>query len=664
MNSAYENTVKYLGRQVKKNYAKSIKQIGNKSFTLTKFIYVSEVMNNTMNYMITDKADGIRTFLILNEDGRSSYINGREMKHVDNNLMGIQPRGKIILDCELIETKNGDKIFYAFDIITFENENISSKSFKERHKYLENVKKQLAPQGSLKIKTYYPLSIKTYQNNIMKLHRDIKVKPYKTDGMIFTNITQNYNRTMNYKWKPIELLTIDFLAIKWKSGKYLLLNGINKRLFKQIGIKFDNYPIPYKDILQRIDKLSFNLEKDNLIEEYFPILFQPSFFRKDVYIYEPSKNESKKLKENKEDLDQKIIEMSFDIKKNKWIFHQIRTDRVDDFLKKTNYGNNFPTAEDIYQSVNNPLLLADLIKSHSELTKDFYFEKSDKSYLAVRKANSFVKKLLIDRYKNSNKLIDLASGKGQDLGNYYINGIKNLLMLEYDINGIDDIIRRKYSLAKEIKVDDEPINISHENQQNQHGTNLSLLQMDLNKSWKDNIKRINEIEIFKKNSVPIIFCNLALHYMIYSKKNAENIINLINYYIGSEGEFIFTAMDGEKVFNLLKENGGKWEVKKNNKTKFMIKCDKKYLNEKFLPPFNVKIKVLLPCDSNEKEETLINIFAIDKIFKVQDILRIETENYSKFLEKFQEEKPYFYNKLSEDDKTFIGLYSYYVYKKK
>ena len=64
--------------------------------------------------------------------------------------------------------------------------------------------------------------------------------------------------------------------------------------------------------------------------------------------------------------------------------------------------------------------------------------------------------------------------------------------------------------------------------------------MDLTDDYEKNILAINKIEIFRAHSIPMISCHFALHYLADSKKNAENIINLINHYLMPNGDFIFT----------------------------------------------------------------------------------------------------------------------------
>ena len=196
-----------------------------------------------------------------------------------------------------------------------------------------------------------------------------------------------------------------------------------------------------------------------------------------------------------------------------------------------------------------------------------------------------------------------------------------------------------------------------------YSTNLKIYNTDLHLPWKNIFNILNNNYNLENQSMNVIFCNFALHYLINNKDNAENIVNLINYYLKKGGEFIFTALDGKKVFNLLKKNNNKWEIKENNKKKYYIKLIDPKISKFEGNPFKHKIEILLPCSSELYEEVLINIEELDKLFKKYNIIRIEEKNHDKFINEFQIQKPHFAKNLNKDDILFISLYKYYIYKK-
>jgi len=56
-----------------------------------------------------------------------------------------------------------------------------------------------------------------------------------------------------------------------------------------------------------------------------------------------------------------------------------------------------------------------------------------------------------------------------------------------------------------------------------------------------------------EKDVDFLIMNFAIHYMFDSKKNVENIVNLVDSLIMKDGYFMFTTMSGEKVFDFLKD---------------------------------------------------------------------------------------------------------------
>tara|TARA_Y100000741_G_scaffold63502_1_gene45280 strand:- start:3206 stop:6847 length:3642 start_codon:yes stop_codon:yes gene_type:complete len=263
--------------------------IGPSSSTLQMINLLNEVdINDTnksipnirKNYTVTDKADGARKLLFINEDGKIYLI---------NTLMNVEFTGALteqddvfntIIDGEhILNDKNGEyyNLFAAFDIYYINNKNITSLAFvnldepktesEEQSKKLPDKKNnfRLVILKSV-IKKLNPISIlpnskspiniinkKFYANNIFGASNTILNKineglfEYNTDGLIFTPantgvasnkvglVAPNFKITWNesFKWKPPEFNTIDFLVkfVKNDFGvpkiSHINTNGIN-----------------------------------------------------------------------------------------------------------------------------------------------------------------------------------------------------------------------------------------------------------------------------------------------------------------------------------------------------------------------------------------------------------------------------------------------------
>jgi len=620
-----------ISKLLNKYNSNSFKKLGNNPTALTKFNYISEVLPEINSYYITEKADGERAFLFIKNE-KISYLTSTEEKML-NSKFTLSFSG--IFDCELVKD-----VFFIFDVLEFNGENVSKLSFEKRLDILNKIKQELENTKNINVKKYYKLSMSTYQKDIYAAYKE--KRPYKVDGLIFTKSGDDYNKTVNLKWKPPEQLTIDFIYIK--DSTHSLFVGIDKRSWLLYG-----FPLPknYTQIISTI-KSDFEIVKNKMItKDYFPVPFVCSF------------GDFSKIDLKDIDTDVKsgnIIELSWDNKKNKWIFHRIRTDREVEVASGNYYGNNYKIAELTLQSSLNPLLFENLIDSYDMLTKHFYFEKTDDSYKAVRKFNNYVKDNLIRRYCNSfrkpKKVMDMASGKGQDLQKYVNAKVRELMMLEIDINAIDELIQRKYDILGKAFIDKNilknPLNIDEATYSDKKtGCRLHIICIDLNDKWQTNIKKV----VFEPD---VIFCNFALHYMLYDKQHMDNICSFISHYLKKDGEFIFTALNGSKVFDLIKKEpfivGKKYMIKLTETPDLIFKGFE-------------KINVKLPCSETPYEEPLINIYELDKSFNTHSIIRLEHFEFTKLLDDFKKYRNGFFMDLDQDDKKFCGLYSYTVFKK-
>lgn len=599
---------KLLGRDIQ-----TLKRVGRSPKSLSRFEYITELLPHIDKYMATDKADGIRSIIEIDK-GLAKCVVGSEYFEIKD----ISATNNCIIDCEVLMDK---KMMLIYDILAA-NESLISKSFAERYQILSKLAIN-HPVWKFKIKKFATLTVATYQKEIMSMHNAMKKYPYKTDGIIFTRKTESYLQTTHYKWKPPEHQTIDFLVINGKNNLELW-SGISRRVFKQIGLTL---PADYGKKTAQWTKIS---SSGQLANEFFPVPFMPSIA---PFAYQAP------IKDAPPNLAGQVAEFSWINKA--WHFHRIRDDRIVELAEGHYFGNNFEIAELTYELIMNPLMFKDLIAPMQTLTKNFYFEKSDAQYKAARNFNSYVKSQLISRNYGTEYVIDMASGKGQDLNRYYSAKVKNLLMLEIDQSALDELITRKYDMAKKLWIEriDQPIVINSSPQ----STKLVVAQMDLNKPAKNNIVQIEtEFIDFKAKSVGLIVCNFALHYLVADTKHISNVATFIAHWLKPGGEFMFTALDTEKINALLKK--GPWEI-----GPYKIEYAKKK---------TAAIKVLLPCSTEMREEPQINLSDLDKELAHHKILRIETKSFGEYLSQYKDVAD-----LNDADRQFVSLYQYCIYKK-
>jgi hypothetical protein len=585
--------------------------------------YFTEILPDINNFYITDKADGTRVVLFV----------GEGVYYYDNNIHIIEDAAtfknttsdyiaETIMECEKI----GD-LFYAYDIFQFKGLNVAKQPFHERLQYLHKI-----TWKNLRIKEFISLDQKNYAEQITQFYEKSLQGEYEIDGLIFTSKTYDYKNTRFYKWKPVQNMTIDFVARKCPSELtgispydakpnktlYLLFSGINSNEFKKLGLAKIQY---YTKLFSYTD------------HQYFPIQFSPSDYPNAYIWYSDSP-----------DLDNKIVELSFDKKRREWSLFRIRTDRKED-LEKKYYGNSFKVAEIIWRNFSNPLLLTDLCASYTSLSKDFYFI-TEKSALheSIRKFNNIVKLNLISKYSNDSPwLIDMGCGKGQDMLKYILTGIKNVLFIDVNENNLCEIINRKYGFCTNKKLDKKNIGIFIQN-------------MDLNRNYLEILFDLTKSGIpLRKHDTKLIICNFAIHYLTNSTKQITNLARLVNSLLAVGGRFIFTCLDGKKVFDKL-VGVNEW----GDGTKYKI--IKKY--EKKMFSVGQMIDILLPFSNDTfYSEGLVNLESIEKQFSKHKLTIEATGGFEMFLEDFKKNNTELYDKLEPIDIEYIKMLCFNVYYK-
>ena len=679
-----------------------LKQLGSNPVELNKNLYVTKVLPNIQNFIVTEKIDGIRSMIIIYpHDGMCYIINnknkdGFSIKSLTHSITSSMFANVscIILDTEAIDSK-----YYIFDVIKYEVNstdnhkinNVHEMSFNKRLEYIKLIVDHsnellIDNEPFLFAKHFIELTTDSYMIDIKTFYNDmLQIQNYNIDGLIIISKNDNYDNTLNYKWKPI--ITIDFVAKQCPSDMlgilpyiskpnktlYLLFCGIRSIEYKQWGI--ERFKL-YDQIFPNVCVNKYGKTNDS----YIPIQFAPSA---DPYAY--------LFWSDNDTLNDKVIELSYD--NNEWVFLKVRHDRVNDLNRKTYYGNNFKVAEQMWMNYKNPLTL-DIVcsafntdntttnklniisNSSSNFSSSSYFKKESTEYVAMRKFNNYVKKEIISSITQQIELkwvIELASGKGQDLQKYIDCGFQKILMTDIDIDALSEIINRKHKYISNI----------NSNSANRNSNKFKIRKetqekICTNEFSKIYIKQLNLLDCYKKNTeliynsqygVPLdgsklVVCNLALHYIIPNKLKSQNFVNFLNKILAADGIFIFTSFNGEKIFKLLELNAnsdGIWN-KYNNEGKLLYSIKKKYKG--VFTGSNQQIGVLLPfTDGEYYTENLININVLNAQLAKKKIKLIANESFETYLDKFSINKTNFYKQLTDIDKEYISLYHFYIYKK-
>lgn len=647
-----------------------LKQLGSNPIELSKELYIKSIAPNIQNFIITEKIDGVRSMLIIYPAEGLCYVinnknkDGFSIKNITYDTNGIFKHIKcVILDTEAVDIPIDNTYitnYYIFDIIKYYVDStdigISLMPFNKRLGYIDLITKhsnEILVDGikflyskHFKELTISYQDIRTFYVNMCKL-------PYDIDGVILISKNESYEKTMNYKWKPNQ--TIDFVVKKCpnnilgispyitKENKtlYILFCGIREVEYKLYGIEL------FRSYYQMFPDVCYN-KPGQLNDNYIPIQFAPSA-NPYAYLFWSENNS----------LNNKVVELFYD---KEWQLYKVRSDRLNDLNRKTYYGNNFKVAETIWMNYRNPLTLDILCRANQQTTMTSYFTIKSTDYVAIRKFNNYVKKELINKFiSQASWVIELASGKGQDLYKYIECGVQNLLMTDIDSNGLSEIINRKHSYITDC-VSSRYGNKKHTPKES---FRLYIQKLDLTDCYNINSKLIFESHFnVPSNGVKLVVCNLALHYIAINKTKSLNFTNFLNKILAPDGVFIFTAFSSEKVFNILESHSDETNTwnKYDTNGKLIYSIRKKYRG--VFTGSDQQIDVLLPFTNGEYyTENLININVLNSQLEKKKISLISSDSFVSYINTFRESKSHFYEQLTEIDKEYLSLYHFYVYRK-
>ena len=309
---------------------------------------------------------------------------------------------------------------------------------------------------------------------------------------------------------------------------------------------------------------------------------------------------------------------------------RIREDRDINLATGRYFGNDFRIAENIWQSYSNPVLIQDLYEKNND-----YFQVHDNSiYKNVRFVNNKAKSIIISEATKIIKsrfpssiitCVDLGGGKGQDLFRYKFD---HTIFVDMDKTALQELISRK----------NEQDNQKNNKFQDDTKMRISVIHADLN---QDKNITINAIKRFT-NQVHIVICNMAMHYFVENESSMKNFVSLVSNILIQGGIFVYTDLNGQHVYNLIKNDD--WEFKEDSVLKYSIR--KKFKPNKGLD-FNQKIDIILPFSNGEHyEECLVNNERIHEEFKKEKFTTAEEFMFSDIKAD-----------LTPEDRIFVNLYS-------
>jgi len=524
---------------------------------------IPDIKTNTnihINYLVTDKTDGDRKLLFFDEKGKTYGVD-RE-NNIKSYGVTIPILANSILDGEHVTRSEDDKIlnnFYIFDAYIYKGENVIIKPFNfsksgkidGRHKYIIDAAKlsnegtniQLNEKLPFRIfkKDYYPSNspdtyaklteadIPLISENCNFLLNKMNVKyggyleeghmfSYKTDGLVFLpnnlSVYQKYEDDYesiknpfkintwrnNYKWKPVDHLTIDFkiefvkdmatgrLEYKYfnSNKKYLKVNLIS--LVRQVkdpkstinnklniyllnsGNKIQSIPEDFKFFATNPFIGSYDDEgnlENNMGEAYFEvdlndnILCKNGNFITNGVICECSYNKKNKNKNSNSNSNSNSVDEKFC-----WEPERVRADKTSPNIYNTAVAAweliNNPITKDklsgikkiktMYtEGINNGLsdrindgITTDIIEDTNLENITYYSSNTKTEYVTnpFKELANFVKRYIINKALTGYikaKVLDLAVGQLGDLDKYARAGVHTLIGIDINEDNINNL---------------------------------------------------------------------------------------------------------------------------------------------------------------------------------------------------------------------------------
>ena len=214
--------------EVYKKLFKTTKFVGNQPITFNK-----DSFNPKLDYYLTHKLDGIRILLLFANDKVFIINSKREFtEYKFKNTYDKQLLDGTVLDCEYFNKK-----IFIFDILFFSGNDLRDLKLSNRIYFINKVHK-LVHNKKLKIKKYLHNGV---CHDFKKLDSLVTSTKNIVDGIIFTP-NLSYNNAVPLKWKPTNLLSIDFKIKKLGDNKIALLIHSGKifipknKKYKGVGI--------------------------------------------------------------------------------------------------------------------------------------------------------------------------------------------------------------------------------------------------------------------------------------------------------------------------------------------------------------------------------------------------------------------------------------------
>jgi SAM-dependent methyltransferase len=620
------------------------KTVLNQAKALIKSSYYNDIFPPT-GFFLTVKTDGKRVLVSISGN-RCRLVYGQDSRVI---LAGdsYKPGLRCMADGEEV---NG--VIQVFDCVMLQDEVVAEQPFCDRIEHLAKICEVLGTFTPCVAKQYYKLGADF--GAVIKREWEQK-RDYPIDGLILTTPDKSYRNTINYKWKPPNKNTTDFIAVECPRDMlgrppyvlypghtlYLLFVGIREDVRRELGLGF----------IENYKRLAASLPRTGA---YYQVPFT-SFENPQAYLYYH--------KAGLPEIGGKVVELlRVDNDVLGWKFEGMRPDRET--------GNDFLFAEKNYFNVIDPFTIEALWSPPT----GYFTKDSPAMRSAPNRLNRYGFEHLLELLEGIERMIDLGAGRGGDLFRFIAMKIKFALFIDNDAGALAELARRRLdSVSKTRRKGGDPgpteddireqilsADISKIIEKDNNNMTAYILEADL-KDAATLEKKVSRFGYYAAGTDGIV-CNMAFHYLCDTRASVDGILAFIAKMLRPGGKFAFVVMDGAAVFDKLARfsTGQTWEMHEGAVLKYAIRKD--YSGTK-LADVGQNISVLLPFVDTAagsapelRAEPLCNVGFVIKRAEKMGLKCVYNESVSTFLPSFRTAMTGLFEKLTEDDKEYIALH--------
>jgi ubiquinone/menaquinone biosynthesis C-methylase UbiE len=226
----------------------------------------------------------------------------------------------------------------------------------------------------------------------------------------------------------------------------------------------------------------------------------------------------------------------------------------------------------------------------------------------MRRFHNYVKRIYIDKYKGKT-VLDLAVGKGGDLGKYNSSGFSYIEGYDINSKSIKEAISRASTMS------------------NKSNSNISV--------------KLNTLDLSKniipepKSKFDLVVSNFAFHYFY---ETLDVYLKTVKNNLKKGGHLLLTFFDGSKIDNIKTKN---YEIKKINKKQISVWIKDSVLNKPEI-------------------EFIVDVDHVVDLFEKNGLELVEKTDFEDFYKKWTKSS----NKLSDEEKRMSFLNVALVFKLK